>query len=125
MYTLGAEIVPYHDYTLDESLRSLAELGFTHINLWTSAAPLAHHINPGDDIAKIKATLKKYDNTPTGLTMYGKTQEEMNQRAATALNSQENSAVLFRLGFDDTEIEGLLPPDPVVDKLHVNEISHD
>ena len=27
MFTLGAEIVPYHDYSLDESLRELADMG--------------------------------------------------------------------------------------------------
>ena len=84
MFTLGAEIVPYHDYSLDESLRELADMGLTHINLWTSAPPLAHHINPGDDIAEIKQTLRKYGITPTGLTMYGKTQDEMNERILMA-----------------------------------------
>jgi sugar phosphate isomerase/epimerase len=84
MFTLGAEIVPYHDYSLDESLRELADMGLTHINLWTSAPPLAHHINPGDDIAEIKKTLRKYGITPTGLTMYGKSQDEMNERILMA-----------------------------------------
>ena len=84
MYTLGAEIVPYHSYSLEESLRELANLGFTHINLWTSAPPLAHHVNPGDDIGEIKGLLAKYGITPTGLTMYGKTQEEMRQRILMA-----------------------------------------
>ena len=84
MYKLGAEIVPYHGYSLDESLRELADMGFTHVNLWTSAPPLAHHVNPGDDKGAIKETLKKYGITPTGLTMYGKTQEEMRQRILMA-----------------------------------------
>ncbi len=84
MYTLGAEIVPYHDYSLDESLRDLAELGLTHVNLWTSSPPLAHHVNPGDDITAIKAILKKYGITATGLTMYGKSQDEMRQRIEMA-----------------------------------------
>jgi sugar phosphate isomerase/epimerase len=80
MFTFGAEIVPYHDFSLEDSLRELASLGFTHVNLWSSASPLAHHINPGDDVGQIKALLKKYGITPTGLTMYGKTQDEMRQR---------------------------------------------
>ena len=84
MFTLGAEIVPYHDYSLDESLRELADMGLTHVNLWTSAPPLAHHVNPGDDIAEIKQSLRKYGITPTGLTMYGKTQDEMNERILMA-----------------------------------------
>ena len=84
MFTLGAEILPYHDFSLDVSLRELADLGFSHVNLWTSAAPLAHHINPGDDIAEIKRLLRKYSITPTGFTMYGKTQDEMRQRIEMA-----------------------------------------
>jgi sugar phosphate isomerase/epimerase len=80
MFTLGAEILPYHDCSLEESLKELTDLGFHDINLWSSAAPLAHHVNPGDDVAEIKRILKKYSVTPTGLTIYGKTQEEMRQR---------------------------------------------
>jgi sugar phosphate isomerase/epimerase len=84
MFTLGAEIVPYHDVPLEDALRDLSELGFAHINLWTSAAPLAHHVNPGDDVREIKALLKRYGITPTGFTMYGKSQEEMRQRIEMA-----------------------------------------
>ncbi|HLF42720.1 MAG TPA: sugar phosphate isomerase/epimerase family protein [Acidimicrobiia bacterium] len=84
MFTYGAEILPYHDFTLDESLAELAGLGFTHVNLWTSAPPLASHVNPGDDIEEIKATLGKYGMTATGLTMYGKDQDEIAQRIELA-----------------------------------------
>jgi sugar phosphate isomerase/epimerase len=80
MFTLGAEILPYHDFPLEASLRELVDLGFTHINLWSSRAPLAHHVNPGDDVAAIRKLLASYGVTPTGLTMYGKTQDEMRQR---------------------------------------------
>ncbi len=80
MFTFGAEILPYHDFSLEDSVRELANLGFTHVNLWSSRTPLAHHVNPGDDTAPIKALLRKYGITPTGLTMYGKTQDEMRQR---------------------------------------------
>ncbi len=80
MYTLGVEILPYHDYSLEDSLRELRGLGFSHVNLWSSKAPLAHHVNPGDDVAEIKRLLAKYEMTPTALTMYGKTQEEMRRR---------------------------------------------
>ena len=80
MYTFGAEIVPYHDFPFEDGLRELANLGFTHVNLWSSRAPLAHHVNPGDDAGEIKGPARKYSITPTGLTMYGKTQDEMRQR---------------------------------------------
>jgi sugar phosphate isomerase/epimerase len=80
MFRYTAEILPYHDFDLEESVAQLAGLGFTEVNLWTSAAPLAHHVNPGDDPGKILATLDKYGVKPCGLTMYGKTQEEMLER---------------------------------------------
>lgn len=80
MFRYTAEIVPYHDYDLDTSLREIASLGFKEVNLWSSSAPLARHVNPGDDIGEIKALLKKYDLKACGLTMYGKTQVEMLER---------------------------------------------
>ena len=91
MYTLGAEIVPFHDFPLEDSLRALADMGLTHVNLWSSAAPLAHHINPGDDTAAINKLLARYGITPTGLTMYGKTQEEMRQRIHMAAVCQPDA----------------------------------
>lgn len=80
MFKLGVEILPYHDYPLDESLRSIAELGFEYVNLWSSAPPLAAHINPGDDVGEIQRLLRKYGLHPTALTMYGKSQDEMAER---------------------------------------------
>lgn len=77
MFRYTAEILPYHDYPLEESVRELAELGFTEVNLWSSASPLAHHVNPGDDLSEVKAILDRYGMKPCGLTMYGKTQDEM------------------------------------------------
>ena len=80
MFRYTAEILPYHDYPLETSLAELARLGFMEVNLWTSAAPLAHHVNPGDDVSAILAVLEKYRIKPCGLTMYGKTQAEMLER---------------------------------------------
>lgn len=84
MFTLGAEILPYHDYDLETSLRELQGLGFRHVNLWSSRAPLAHHINPGDDVAQIRRLLERYGMTSTALTMYGKSRDEMAARIAFA-----------------------------------------
>ena len=75
-----AEILPYHDYPLEVAIRELAGLGFTEVNLWSSAAPLAHHVTPGDDPSAIRAVLDRYGMRPCGLTMYGKTQDEMLER---------------------------------------------
>lgn len=80
MFRYTAEILPYHDYSLEESIRELSSLGFTEVNLWTSSTPLAHHVNPGDDPQAILAVLGKYGMKPCGLTMYGKTQDEMLER---------------------------------------------
>jgi sugar phosphate isomerase/epimerase len=80
MFRYTAEILPYHDYRFEDAIAELAKLGFKEVNLWSSAAPLAHHVNPGDDVGAIRAVLNKYDIKPCGLTMYGKTQAEMFER---------------------------------------------
>ena len=64
MFRYTAEILPYHDHPLEASLAELAKLGYSEVNLWSSAAPLAHHVNPGDDIAAIKSLLEKYRLKP-------------------------------------------------------------
>lgn len=80
MFRYTAEILPYHDYSLEASISELADLGFTEVNLWSSAHPLASHVNPGDDVAKIKGVLEQFGVKPCGLTMYGKNQDEMLER---------------------------------------------
>ena len=85
MYTLGAEIVPIHDYPLEDSLRVARGHG-PHprqpLDLGRAARPSRqprrrHRGDQGGSSAK-------YGITPTGLTMYGKTQEEMRQRIEMA-----------------------------------------
>lgn len=80
MFRYTAEILPYHDHPLEAALAELAKLNYNEVNLWSSAAPLAHHVNPGDDVGAIKALLEKYRLKPCGLTMYGKNQAEMLER---------------------------------------------
>jgi sugar phosphate isomerase/epimerase len=77
VFRYTAEILPYHDYPLEDAVRHLAELGFREINLWSSASPLAHHVNPGDDVGEIRKILDRYGVTPCGLTVYGKSQDEI------------------------------------------------
>jgi sugar phosphate isomerase/epimerase len=84
MFRYTAEILPYHDHSLETAVAELAGLGFTEVNLWSSASPLAHHVNPGDDPGKILAVLDRYGMRPCGLTMYGKTQDEMLERVQFA-----------------------------------------
>lgn len=80
MFNYGVEIVPYHDYEFEESLQEVASLGFENVNLWSSAAPLASHVNPGDDVKQIRGLLDQYGLTPTGLTTYGRTPEQIADR---------------------------------------------
>ncbi|MCB1085561.1 MAG: prepilin-type N-terminal cleavage/methylation domain-containing protein [Verrucomicrobiae bacterium] len=53
------------------------------------------------------------------LTLTLITQDEMNQRAATAMNYQETAVRLFQLGLDEADIRLLLPADPVVDSMTI------
>jgi len=80
MFRYTAEILPYHDHSFEDAVRDLAEIGFTEINLWSSASPLGHHVNPGDDPGEILRILDKYGVRPCGLTTYGKTQDEILER---------------------------------------------
>jgi sugar phosphate isomerase/epimerase len=84
MFRYTAEILPYHDIDFESAVRDLAAIGFTEINLWSSAAPLGHHVNPGDDVGAIKAVLDKYGVKPCGLTTYGKNQQEIIERVEFA-----------------------------------------
>lgn len=84
MFRYTAEILPYHDHSFEDAIRDLADIGFTEVNLWSSAAPLGHHVNPGDDPKQILAVLDRYGMKPCGLTTYGKTQEEILERVEFA-----------------------------------------
>jgi sugar phosphate isomerase/epimerase len=110
MFRYTVEIVPYHDFPLEDSLRELAGLGFTDVNLWTSAPPLGHHVNPGDDPGQIKTLLDKYGMKPGGLTMYGKTQDEMLERIEFARDLGIDT-VIFDCEADYPDFVGkFLPP---------------
>jgi sugar phosphate isomerase/epimerase len=84
MFRYTAEILPYHDMSLEDAVRDLADIGFTEVNLWSSAAPLAHHVNPCDDPGKIRELLAKYGMKACGLTVYGKNQDEILERVQFA-----------------------------------------
>ncbi|MEZ7822841.1 MAG: TIM barrel protein [Candidatus Nanopelagicales bacterium] len=84
MLRYTAEILPYHDIDFEDAVRDLADIGFREINLWSSAAPLGHHVNPGDDPKRILSVLDKYGIRPAGLTVYGKNQSEIIERVEFA-----------------------------------------
>jgi sugar phosphate isomerase/epimerase len=110
MFTLGAEILPYHDFPLEVALREIVDSGLTHINLWSSRAPLAHHVNPGDDPAQIRRILASYGVTPTGLTMYGKSQDEMRERIEFAADLGIDTVVFDCEADYGRFVESFLPP---------------
>jgi sugar phosphate isomerase/epimerase len=110
MFRYTAEILPYHDFSLEESLAEVAGLGFTEVNLWSSAAPLGHHVNPGDDIGKIKDLLAKYKLTPCGLTMYGKNQQEMLERIEFAADLGIDTVVFDCEANYSDFVSSFLPP---------------
>jgi sugar phosphate isomerase/epimerase len=80
MFRFAAESLPFHDYSLEETLSALRTLGFRSVNLWSSAAPLAHHVGPGDDVVGVLELLHRFDMRTCGLTMYGKSQTEILDR---------------------------------------------
>lgn len=110
MFKLGIEILPYHDVPLEQALGEIARLGFSDVNLWSSQAPLAHHVNPGDDPKKIRSLLQRYGMHPTALTMYGKTVEEMKQRIAFAAELGIDTVIFdCEANFPDF-VHSVLPP---------------
>ncbi len=110
MFRYTAEILPYHDFSLEESLAQVAGLGFTEVNLWSSAPPLGHHVNPGDDVGKIKDLLAKYKLTPCGLTMYGKNQQEMLERIEFAADLGIDTVVFDCEANYSDFVSAFLPP---------------
>lgn len=76
----GIEILPYHDFSLEESLREISSLGFKYVNLWSAKAPLPHHINPGDDPIAILQLLDRYGLKPSGLSVYALNQQQIKER---------------------------------------------
>ncbi|MCU1489931.1 MAG: Xylose isomerase protein barrel [Acidimicrobiaceae bacterium] len=76
----GIESLPFHDFSLGTTAQAVADLGFRWINLWDSAPPLAHHVDVGKDSpAEVLATLDRLGLRASGVTMYGKSQEEIAQ----------------------------------------------
>lgn len=110
MFRYGAEILPYHEFDLETALSELAKMGFKEVNLWSSAAPLAHHINPGDDTKKIRDLLEKYKIRPSGITTYGKTQQEMLDRIDLASEIGIDTMVFDCEANYDDFLSKFLPP---------------
>jgi sugar phosphate isomerase/epimerase len=84
MLTLGAEILPYHAFGLEESLREIASLGFKEVNLWSARSPLPHHVSPESDPEEVRALLGRYGLRASALSVYGMTAAEVGERIELA-----------------------------------------
>lgn len=113
-----AEILPFHDYPFEVAIRELARLGFTEVNLWSSAAPLASHVNPGDDPSAIREVLNRYGVQPCGLTMYGKNKDEILDRIEFARELGIDT-VVFDCEANYGDFVGTILP-PIVDAAAAN-----
>ncbi|ANP74889.1 Sugar phosphate isomerase (plasmid) [Cryobacterium arcticum] len=110
MLRYTAEILPYHDIEFEHAVRDLADIGFSEINLWSSASPLGHHVNPGDDPHEILRVLEKYRMRPCGLTVYGKNQQEILERVEFAKELGIDT-VIFDCEANYTDfVSSFLPP---------------
>jgi sugar phosphate isomerase/epimerase len=74
----GIESLPFHDFSLGVTAQAIADLGFRWVNLWASASPLAHHVDvAADDPEAVLARLDRHGLRASGVTMYGRSQEEI------------------------------------------------
>lgn len=106
----GIEILPYHDFSLEDGLREISSLGFKYVNLWSAKAPLPHHINPGDDPKAIRSLLDKYGLKPSGLSVYALSQEQIKERIVFAEHLGIDTVIFHcQANFPDF-IGSFLPP---------------
>ena len=110
MFRYTAEVLPYHDVPLDTALGELSGLGFTEVNLWSSAPPLAAHVNPGDDLPAIRAALRRHGMTACGLTCYGKDRVEVRDRLRLAHDLQIDTVVFDCEAHYPEFVSQFLPP---------------
>lgn len=76
----AVESLPFHDFPLEVMAAEVARLGFRWVNLWASAPPLASHVDViKDDPWEVAQRLERSGLRASGVTMYGKSQEEIKQ----------------------------------------------
>lgn len=107
----AVESLPFHDFPLEVMAREVAALGFQRVNLWSSAPPLAAHADVlKDDPDKVVRILSRHGLEPCGITMYGRTQDDVAQGIVFA--SQVGAGcVIFdcEANYPDF-VAGFLPP---------------
>ena len=76
----GIESLPYHDYAFEVMVQEVSRLGFRGVNVWSSAPPLASHVDVvKDDPWEVGRRLERFGLKATALTMYGKSVEEITE----------------------------------------------
>jgi sugar phosphate isomerase/epimerase len=111
MFDFGVEALPWHDCSLETTLREAASLGFRSIDLWSSKSPpLAHHLGPDDDPARVRALLEQYGLRPSALTTYVLPQKEIARRIEFAAQLGIDTVIFDCEANLDEFIGSFLPP---------------
>jgi sugar phosphate isomerase/epimerase len=90
----AVESLPFHDFPLEVMAAEAARLGFTRVNLWSSAPPLAAHVDVHkDDPDRVLRVLARHGLEPSGVTMYGRTRDDIAQGIAFASQTGARSVI--------------------------------
>lgn len=105
------ESLPYHDFPLEVMAPEVARLGFQWVNLWASAPPLASHVDVAqDDPWEVARRLQRFGLSISGVTMYGKSRDEIEQGILFASQVGAKSVVFDCEASYNTYINDFLPP---------------
>jgi sugar phosphate isomerase/epimerase len=90
----AVESLPFHDFPLEVMAAEVARLGFSRVNLWSSAPPLAAHVDVHkDDPDRVLRVLARHGLEPCGVTMYGRTQDDIAQGIVFASQTGARSVI--------------------------------
>lgn len=107
----AVESLPFHDVPLEVMAAEASRLGFTQVNLWSSAPPLAAHVDVyRDEPDQVRGVLSRYRLEPCGLTMYGRSRDDIARGIVFASRLGARS-VIFDCEADYPSFTGeFLPP---------------
>jgi len=107
----GLEGLPYHDFDFDTMASHVAGQGVRWVNLWASPPPLASHVDVWkDDPADIHERLRRHGLNASGLSMYGRTKDDLVQCIRFAGAMPDKPTVIFDCEANyDAFISGFLP----------------
>ena len=110
MFELGIEILPYRDFNFETALKEISALGYKWVNLWSSKAPLPHHVNPGDNPKEVLSLLRKYDLKPSALSIYVLNLEETKERIELAEQLGISTVIFHCQTYYDDFVQSFIPP---------------